>query len=267
MLRVRRFVTLWLVPFLLVAGSLVPLVAFWTRYPDPLAVHWGLNGDPNGTLPLALYAVGMVGGMLLAWYGLVTNSKGRLDSPLTAVVYFIIGLLAVVNAQILYFNLDAESWADARNLDPLTFAGVLLGGVLVALLGWFLAGGRKGIQPDIELEPVEATASTWSGTASNLWIALIAAILVGFSFVAAPIVIAILVVVAALLIIFALVRVDADADRVKIALGPLGWPRRTIPMREITGAGAIDLQPMAYGGWGWRARPGRRAFIEIAGAS
>jgi hypothetical protein len=265
MQRVRRFVTLWLVPFLAVVASFGLLVYFWGRYPDPLAVHWGLDGAPNGTLPLSLYAVGMIGGMLLAWYGLVTNSKAGLDSPLTAVVYFIIGLLGVVNAQVLHFNLDADTWEDVRNLDALTFGGVLLGGLLIAGLGWLLAGGRGGVREDVVLEPVETVASAWTGTASNLWIALIAAIAIGLTFIASPIVLAILVVVAALMIIFAFVRVDADADRVRIALGPLGWPRKTIPMTEITSAGAIDVQPIAYGGWGWRIRPGRRAYVIRGG--
>ncbi len=265
MRRLRRLVTLWLVPLLIVAGSLVPLVYFWDRYPDPLAVHWGIDGEPNGTLSVYLYAVGMIGGMLLAWYGLVTNSKKRLDSPLTAVVYFIIGLLAVVNAQILYFNLDAASWEEARNLDPITFVGVMLAGVLFGWIGWLLTGGRKGVPADVELEPVETTATSWTGTASNLWIALVAAVAVAFTFISPPIVMAILVAVAAVVVIFAFVRVDADPDRVRIALGPLGWPRKTIPLGEITSAGAIDLVPLAYGGWGWRMRPGRRAYVIRGG--
>ena len=50
-----------------------------------------------------------------------------------------------------------------------------------------------------------------------------------------------------------------------ISLGPLGFPRRRVSIEKITGAGAIEVHPLAYGGWGWRMRPGRRAYIIRGG--
>lgn len=265
MRRVRGWLTVWVIPLMAIGGSVYPLAAFWQRYPDPIAVHWGISGDPNGSLPLWLYAVGMIGGMALAWLGLVTGTRGGPDAPLTAVVYFIIGLLAAVNAQILYFNLDVADWHDAESLTPFAVGGLLVVGALAGLLGWLLAGGRGAVPADEPLEPAETTASSWTGRASNLWMAGVAALPIVLVFVISPVWAALLVVIAILLVIFAFVRVDAGAHGVTVALGPVRLPRRSYPIERITGAGAIEIKPMAYGGWGWRIRPGRRAYIIRGG--
>jgi len=263
--RLRGWLTVWVIPLLVVGGSTAALIVYWGRYSDPLAVHWGVSGEANGTLPLWLYAVAMIGGMVLAWWGLISATRTGPNAPLAAVVYFIIGLLVAVNAQVLYFNLDAATWEEARNLDPITFGGVMLIGILAGGLGWLLGGGRKGVPEDVELELPETTATTWSGRSSNLWMALIAVIPIGFAFVVEPIWSGVLVVVAVLVIIFAFVEVDVDESRVAVGLGPVGIPRRNYRMDEITHGGAIEVQPLAYGGWGWRIRPGRRSYIIRGG--
>lgn len=265
MQRLRGWLTIWVLPFAAIVGSAVPLVVYLDRFPDPLAVHWGISGEPDGTLPLWLYAVAMIGGMLLSWIGLITGSRGGPNAPLASSVYFIIGLLAAVNLQILFFNLDATTWEDARNLDVLTFTGMLVIALLAGGLGWFLGGGRRGVAEDVPLDMPATTASTWSGTASNLWFALIAVIPIGLALVVTPIWAGLMVVIAILIVIFAFVRVDADENGVAIALGPIGRPRRKIAIDRLTGAGAFEVRPMAYGGWGWRIRPGRRAYIIRGG--
>lgn len=265
MQRVRGWLTVWILPFLVIAGSVVPIVLYWDRFPDPLAVHWGVSGVPNGTFPLWLYTLAMGGGMLLTWWGLISGTRRGPNAPLASVAYFILGLLAAVNAQILYFNLDAETWTNAEHFGALAIGGVLLAAVLFGGLGWLLGGGRRGVPEDVELEVPETTAGTWSGTASNLWIALIAVVPVGFAFVVDPVWAVLFIAISALLVIFAFVRVDATETGVTISLGPIGLPRRRIPMQRITGAGAIEVQALAYGGWGWRIRPGRRSFIIRGG--
>ena len=265
MQRIRGWLTIWVVPLILIAASVVPLVYLWSRYPDPLAAHWGILGEPNGTLPLWLYAAGMIGGMLLVWYGLISGTRRGPNAPLTSVLYFILGLLAAINAQVLSFNLDAASWESARKLSSATFAVLLLVALLVGWIGWMLAGGRGAVPEDVPMEPVTTTATTWSGRASNLWIAVVAALPLAFVFVLDPIWALLMVVLAILLVIFAFARVDVGEGGVKISLGPLGFPRRSVAIEKITSAGAIDVKPLTYGGWGWRMRRGRRAYIIRGG--
>ena len=64
---------------------------------------------------------------------------------------------------------------------------------------------------------------------------------------------------------FSTVRVAVDAGGVAIEMGPFGWPRQYLPIEEINGAAAIEVEPMAYGGWGYRVRSGVRAFIVRGG--
>lgn len=265
MRRLRRWLTVWVVPLLVIAGSVAAVLYFWGRFPDPLAVHWGFSGDPDGNLPIWLYAVGMYGGMLLAWYGLISGSRGGLNAPLASVVYFILGLLASVNALVIYFNLDAATWEDATSVTSLAVGTVLLIALLIGGLGWLLAGGKGAVPEDVAIDPVTTNATTWSGAASNLWIGMIAALPMVLVFVLDPIWAALMVVIAILLVIFAFVRVDATERGVTVALGPLGIPRRRFSMDSITGAGAIEITPLAYGGWGWRMRSGRRAYTIRGG--
>ncbi len=66
MQRLRGWLTVWVLPFAAIVGSAVLLVLYWDRSPDPLAVHWGISGEPDGSLPLWGYAVVMIGGLLLS---------------------------------------------------------------------------------------------------------------------------------------------------------------------------------------------------------
>ncbi|GMQ84980.1 MAG: hypothetical protein BMS9Abin07_0545 [Acidimicrobiia bacterium] len=267
MQRLRGWLTVWILPFAAIVASAAVLVISWDRYPDPLAVHWGFSGEPDGTLPLWLYAVAIIAGMLLSWTGLINGSRDGPNAPLASFSYFIIALLGAINLQILYFNLDATTWEDARDQDVLTFTGVLVIALLAAALGWLLGGGRRGVPQDVPLDMPATTATAWSSTASNPWMAVIAVVPIGLALVVTPIWAGLMVLIAILIAIFAFVRVGADENGVEIALGPLGRPRRKISIDRITGAGAIELKPMAYGGWGWRIRPGRRAYIIRGGAA
>ena len=254
------------VPALVMFGVLLPLVAFWLRYPDPLAVHWGFSGPPNGEMPLLVYAALVAAGMILNWGALVAGAREAMPSaPLTAVTYFIMGLLAAVNAQIVIANLDAASWEAAADMSVPLFAVVLLAGAIAGAIGWFAAGGSHGVPVDVPLAEASAPTKNWSGSASNGWVATGAVLPVLVVLLVDPIWTILMVAIAILMVAFSSVRVEADEQGVTVDIGPFGWPRSQIPIEEITGAAAFDVKPMAYGGWGYRVRSGVRAFIIRSG--
>jgi hypothetical protein len=263
---VRWSTVVVVVPALVLFGVLLPLVAFWSRYPDPLAVHWGFSGPPNGEMPLLVYAALLAAGMILNWGALVAGAREAMPSaPLTAVTYFIMGLLAAVNAQIVIANLDAASWEAADDMSAPLFAVVLLAGVIAGAIGWFAAGGSHGVPVDGPLAAASASTKNWSGSASNGWVAIGAVLPVLVVLFVDPIWTILMVAIAIVMVAFSSVRVEADEQGVTVDIGPFGWPRSHIPMEEITGAAAFDLKPMAYGGWGYRVRSGVRAFIIRSG--
>ncbi len=247
-------------------GVFLPLVWFSSRYPDPIAVHWGVTGPPNGEMPFLAYVVLLAGGMLLTWAALAAGARRSMPSaPLTAVTYFIMGLLAAVNAQIVVANLDAASWPAAAPMSVVYVIAVVAIGVAAAAAGWFLAGGSSGVTVDEPLAPVAPSAAPWSGSAFNGWVTLIGALpILGVLFFD-PIWLILFVAIAIVGVAFSSVTVDVDESGVTVRIGPFGWPSHHIPVDEIAGASAVAVKPMSYGGWGYRVRSGVRAIIVRSG--
>ena len=61
------------------------------------------------------------------------------------------------------------------------------------------------------------------------------------------------------------VRVTADRRGVRLTAGLFGVPVRRIPLADITAARAGHIDPVAWGGWGYRVMPGRSALVLRAG--
>ena len=57
----RSWLTLILAPAILLALIIVPFGLYWSELPDPIAIHWGIGGDPNGSAPPLLTLVGIAG--------------------------------------------------------------------------------------------------------------------------------------------------------------------------------------------------------------
>jgi len=253
-------------PALVMFGVSLPLVAFWSRYPDPLAVHWEFSGPPNGEMALSVYAALLAAGLILTWGALIAGARQSMPSaPLAAVTYFIMGLLAAVNAQIVVANLDAATWEAADEMSAALFVAVLVVGAVAGAVGWFAAGGSHGVPVDVPLAAASAPTKDWSGSALNGWVALGAALPVVLVVFIDPIWMILMVVISIAMVAFSSVRVEADEQGVAVNIGPFGWPRTHIPIAEITGAAAFDVKPMAYGGWGYRVRSGVRAFVIRSG--
>lgn len=262
----RWWATVVLLPALVVFGVFLPLLVFFSRYPDPIAVHWGFSGPPNGEMPLSAYVALLAVAMLLTWGALAAGARQSMPpAPLTAVTYFIMGLLAAVNAQIVVANLDADSWESADSMSLVLVVAVVAVGVIAAAVGWFLAGGSAGVAVDEPLVPVAPSAVPWSGSAFNGWVALIGALpILGVLFFD-PIWLILFVVIAIVGVAFSSVTVDVDESGVTVRIGPFGWPSQHIAADEISNASAVAVKPMSYGGWGYRVRSGVRAIIIRSG--
>lgn len=48
------------------------------------------------------------------------------------------------------------------------------------------------------------------------------------------------------------VTVRVDDAALTVAWGPARWPRVVVPVEQITGARAEHIEPLRWGGWGYR---------------
>jgi hypothetical protein len=254
------------VPMATTAGTVLFIVVSRGRLPDPVATHWGLAGSPDGSMGLPAYTAFVTVSMGLVWAALVAGSRRSVPAaPLTAVTYFVLGVLGAVNVQVVAANLDARSWDRASPMTALGLAAVLGAGAVLGGIGWFAVGASAGVPADRPMEIAAASGRSWSGSATNGWLVIIGIAPLLLVPIIGPVWIFVLGPVALASVVFASVRVTVDASRICIESGPFGRPARCIPVGEVTSVAAVRIEPMAYGGWGYRMRSGVRAYVVRGG--
>jgi hypothetical protein len=58
-------------------------------------------------------------------------------------------------------------------------------------------------------------------------------------------------------------RVEVSDAQVAVRFGPLGWPQRRIAIADIEAAEAIVVDPLKWGGWGYRWNPWAHASAAV----
>lgn len=262
-------------PAALVALAVVPMVVLWSRLPEPMATHWSLSGDPDGSMS-RLAALALQGGLTVLFASVACALSrrrparpGELALGLGSAV-FVAGLLALLSTLLVVANLGQADW---RQADLPVLAVVLVVGV-AASLGWAVALLARRLErsapapereaPTLGLELTERAA--WVGVMSSRWALPMAVLCWGASMVATvlttPAVGIGLLVIGAPAIGFTSVRVSVDAAGVLVTYGRLGWPSTRAAIGEIRRASAIDVRPSAWGGWG--SRGGLRLMGQAA---
>jgi len=268
----RRMITFGIGPALLLGAIVLPMALYWGDLPDPMAVHWDLSGDPDGSLPPMVLLVGMAGVYIAVWWSvlqMVMRSPAETAS-FTAGLYGLGGLLAGIQWFAVLANREVSGWQAADSIGWFELVIVLGDAVLLAAAGRLLAGGRRGRpeQPAVvpaRLDVEHPERAVWAGRARNRVLTLLGAALIVGGFVVWGWVTAVLVLVGLVVLVFAEVRVAVGGGGAVIGLGWFGVPTWRVPMTEIGGGTVEHVLPMAYGGWGYRLRPGVRAIIVRRG--
>lgn len=262
-----RFVAVDLVPWAILVLLLGPFLVVWTRLPEPVAVHWGQAGVPNDSmsrvvallLPVGLWVV--IGGRTMVN---AVRARGRHDHSLPLpplVVLYVVGVVLVLSSGIIVWaNLDKDSWIEAKQVEPGPFLGTLVACGVVAVVAGRIADARlrspantEMRRPSVALEDGETAA--WFGSAHNYLLLAglgVTSLLLwrggvdgqaGYLLVALPIVLGAW---------FCWVRMEISSEAVAIGFGPWHWPRKIVRIIDIESAGAEHVQPLRYGGWGYR---------------
>lgn len=259
-------------PAVILAALVVPAIVAAPRMPDPSAIHWNLHGQPDGS---GAWWVGpLLTGVIwaLAWAVIVF---ARVPAPrwTTSWLYGIGGILVLTQTTTVWANDGAASWHDAAELPaaPIVLAATAAAAVIAGAIGWALAGPDPVRAPDWPARPLPTVGlgatetAIWGGTAHNRGMLAVAAAALIAAIVAPLAVTPALVLIALVFVAFAHVTVIVNETAVSIRFGVAQWPRRTIPLGDIATAEAIDVEPLKYGGWGWRVRPDRSSYIVRRG--
>lgn len=280
--RSRMLLAVALIPAVALGGAVVLSVWAQDRLPDPIASHWGWSGQPDGTSALAPMRASMVSLALVLWVlgalGLVTArrlparfrvERGVMAMCAGSVTFFSAVLVVVVRA-----NLDAPTWVDTE-LSGLSMLPVLAAAATAGGLAWWVAGPPPPEVPRVgaidEVSPlavpelVPGEARVWEGAqwgpllvATSLVLALAGVVLVAATDTALG---WLLLVVAAVTVPLDSVRVRVDPSGLSVRFGPLGWPRRRLGIATVAAVALATIEPVEWGGWGYRVLPGRQAVV------
>ena len=268
---VRQRITLLALPAALLASVVVPMALAWNEFPDSIASHWDLGGTPNGHMPPTVFLL-LIGGILIAMWGAVWFSARRMPFEARS---FITGLVAVgaLLAAISWLTVDVNrgvaDWTEAGEITGIHLVLVFAIAAVAGLAGWFIAGSAVGARPEasdgpmIELAP--GTTPVWASRGRGPLLVIIGVALVVIAIVIWTVASVVLALVAIPVFMFAEVRATIANKGVVVSMGWLGIPSWTVPLTTIEGADVEDVRPMAYGGWGYRVRPGARAVVVRSG--
>jgi hypothetical protein len=256
--------------------------------PDPIAVHWGADGTPDGFGSPAGFPVLMAAVALLwaAFAWAISRTMGPSGKPtvnqrlILAVGWFLSIVLTVTLAGSVLIQRGLEDATDAPSIVPLLLAG-FGGGILMSVVAWFvLPASAPAPEPDPASLPVLDLADTQRGTwmqhaaprramAGFLIVVMTVAVTAGgFAlWFAAPlwaaavyVVLTVALTIVSVASLYWRVRIDA---RGFMASSVIGFPRFTIPLEQVASAAQIDVRAgRDFGGWGVRWG-GRRRFGVI----
>ena len=288
--RIRILAISGFLPALIAIVGVVILLS-WTDLPDPVAVHWGPTGSPDGfsTLP-AIAAVFGVSVLVVA--ALVTFSVARLRASHrpSAQPRLLVGMS--VWFAVLLTGVLVGSIALQRGLADATAAPSVLPVLGAALVAATALGFVAGLltprplaldtppteEPSLTLAPEERAVFTRSITPSRVAIvsyAIATALVISAAVLVAvagqPVLFVVIGIVSLVLVVsFASLNWRLRIARTGVLLRATGgFPRFSVPIDEIAAASVVDVQPMGeFGGWGIRfGKGGRTGVILRSGES
>lgn len=282
----KRAILLVAGPLAAVLVTVVTALLLAGDLPDPIATHWGTSGEPDGHMPLPLFLALVAVAELAAWGALLWQARARREDGLQltfapyawATIAFLAALALITFAA----NAEAADWRAADEVGLLSVAIALAAGALAGLAGWALERGRPLGAGVAEIGSAAAAGGAVSRVAPGeraVWSrslvsrpAAVGAVVLLAGFVVAGILtggatgwvlIAAGVVAAVSAGTLSEIVATVDARGLTVAFGPFGWPRKRVALDQIARADTLTVEPLKYGGWGYRKVPRRRGVTAV----
>jgi hypothetical protein len=264
---------------LLAALAPIGIVVTWLglqgEVADPLPTHWNLHGQVDDTMSFAVLAgvtSGLAGALALAvMVELARSRHERADRMVVAATTWAAWLAATV---FVVPALLARGAADADAVDLAWWAIVA-----IPVFPTVVAAAVAALQPVAPVQPaVQVPASSlhlgdnervvWVGRSSSAALLLLAgALLVLAVFLVFTVwpVANVLALVALALFWSHVITVRVDDRAVTVGWGPARWPRLSVPLDRLESARTEEIEPLRWGGWGYRASARGTAAITRRG--
>lgn len=285
-----RFVIVGLVMPVIFCGFSTALQMMWIpRLPDPIAIHWGISGKPDGygtmwtpfigTLLCALVLPCLMA--LQVFKGIRRGDVGPTYRFAAAASAGFSAFFATLFAWTTGMQTDIASWRESPSVLP-ALVGALVVAVVVGIGGWLIqpavtehAARYRKVEP-ITLRRDERVAWLASTTMSRLSMTILLTVLTGLGVGAvaawmvgtestAWLLTGTAVLVAILIATSAAFHVHVDKTGLLVH-SVAGFPKFRVPLAQITEVAVTDVNPIGqFGGLGLRKARGKFGVILHAG--
>ncbi len=264
----------------LAAGGLLLTAAVRDELPEQVAVHWGLDGQPDRYTSVAgatVTAAAMTALLPLLLVGLGAAMHRSARGPLAGIA----GALAVLLAGLGFGGLVSQRPGEPPQAFPTPWVlPTLVAALGVGLALWWwgrvvpppLEGTRHAVPSDaVRLDVPDTTRLAWTGRAALPSRAVVVIVVLAvlpllvLALLGQPWVLLLAAALVGLLVVTCSARVVVDGEGLRITSLFVTWSR--VPLERVARADATTVSPLReFGGWGWRlGRDGRRGFVTRSG--
>jgi hypothetical protein len=259
-------------------GLAIVALALGPRLGATMATHWSATGPADSFGPtwptFAGFAIPTAVSTVAGVWVLLRRKQGRAERQWSVFAVLLSGIFAVAWVVAAWATVDASPIETAElgaRMLLLLVAPVLAGAVFLLVPVNALPESDKRSIAAASLRDEERLA--WVGASGSVPFAIIAAVIgVGGIVVLAVLIangepagalIGAIVGIAAGLsaMLLARVRLTVDERGVRLTSAFLGLPLMRIPLSDIEEISVETIDPMLWGGWGFRFSPGRRAYV------
>lgn len=278
---VRTIIVAAVIPLVISLAAIVAILIALPELPDPIATHWNIAGEVDGTGPVwfAFIAVGL---MPLGYSAFVLFlARPRAGEGITTVMRlmaatapFLSGVLSITIGGSVVLQRGIASAREAPDIGWLVATGFGVG-ILLAVVSWFvLPKGAPSLAAEhpVTAMPLGATEkAAWMQrigpsrtavavlsvavgvlviAAATMWVLVATPIALGFT--------AFVLLIVGLVSSMLVWRVTVGASGLRVQ-STLGWPDVRVPLDEIASVSSVEVDPVRdFGGWGIRWGGNRR---------